>query len=274
MAIDKAALETALDQLTTKAAELAVIVTTLSDEQVQEKYNSVDRAIAAVDRLVVGEGEATPFDGFLRSIGQSVVQAQEDIDIESRKYMLGVKDKPYAQPSMFRIPSVKAEMKFALEKTSSESLGLIFYRRTQQAREQHQQSLSFEIKAVPPTPEMVKALLHDAPGIRLELDPVTRQAILDRVAALPGGDPALTRAPDRPRVLIWGPGDVGDYFLFRATTASNGKLGVWHFKPMPGDAADTIAAVLPYVQEPQHAPLRLWVAKLAEAQVKYLTELG
>jgi len=271
MAIDKKSLRSALEELSKLAEQLRSRVNGLSDEQILRGYEFVDRAISDVDRLLATEGEVTAFDDFLHSVGKSVINAQEEIDIESMKYLQGVKNNPYLQPSTFRIPSVKAEMKFALEKTKGKRLGLVFYRRTQQAREQHQQSLSFEIKAVPPPVELIKQVLHDAPGIRVELDPTRRKEILDIVEKVHGVRAPLTNAIDRPRVLIWVPGDDPEYFLFRGT---RDKLGVWHLSIKSDRLEDSLVEILPYRVEARHAPLRKWVVKFAEAQVKYFRELG
>lgn len=276
MPIPRTELKEALQNLRRTAKDLykAIEETEMTDEQLRNKYASVDSAIASVDGIMAGEGEKTNFTQFFHEVGRSLVGAQEMLDDESGAYLKRIQSggRDYIHPSVFRIPTLKAEVKFAFEKIDSKGVNLIFYRRTQQAKEQHQQSLTFELASAPPPPEVVARLKRTIPSIDLVLVPADRKAILDR---LPAQQPPLTRKIDQPRVLIWEAAGAKEYFLARALKSdSQNKVGIWHLS-LSGQAPElkTVVAFKDNVPSETRLPLHAWVLKLAEAQFHYLESL-
>jgi len=275
VAIPRLALQEALLALKRESSALRNFIadhSNATDEQIRSKYAAVDDAIAAVDGIMSGEGETTSFSGFLEGIGKSLVNAQQQLDVESGKYLSQIGDRDYVQPSVFRIPTVTASMKFAFEKVNSEQVNLIFYRRTQQAKEQHQQSLTFELASAPPPPEVTARLKRAMPSIGLVLVPLDRARMLDALAPMP----PLTRKIDRPLVLIWPAGGDREFFFARALKSdAEKKAGVWHGS-FAGEQP-VVQAVVPFtadVPPSTRLPLRDWILKLAAAQAKFLGSLS
>lgn len=128
------------------------------------------RALVAPVRLayqalvgLAGARSSTDLGDFMRSVGAAVVDAQRQLDTASKQYVreivagdaesLGA----MVQPAVYRLPKVSAAVKFAFESIDTERVGLIFYSDTETAKSSHQQSIEFEIVAVPPTPEALAA---------------------------------------------------------------------------------------------------------------------
>ncbi len=276
MPIPRLELKEALQNLRQAAKDLflAIEENEITDEEIKNQYATVDSAIASVDGIMAGEGEKTDFKQFFHEVGRSLVGAQEMLDEESGAYLKRIQSgaRDYIQPAVFRIPRLKADVKFAFEKVSREGVNLIFYRRTQQAKEQHQQSLSFELASAPPPPEVVARLRQIAPAIELVLVPADRKAILER---LPAQEPPLTRKIDLPRVLIWPAAGAQEFFLARALkTDADNKVGIWHLV-LSGQEPELkeVVAFKATVPSATRLPLRAWVLKLAEAQFQYLESL-
>jgi hypothetical protein len=276
MPIPRTDLKEALQRLRDTSRDLLNTIDELTtDEAILAEYGKVDAAIGSVDGIISGEGQKTSFSEFLQNVGRSLVRAQEKLDEESGAYLKRLQsgDRDFVQPSVFRIPRMSAEMKFAFDKIDSKRVGLIFYRRTSQAREQHQQSLTFELATAPPPPETIARLRREAarlevPSIDLILSPADRDVILSPLRNIS----PLGRPIDRARVLIWGAGGKSEYFLARAfVTDPAEKVGLWHLD-LSGDEP-ILKVVVPFdpgIAPDTRAPLRAWVLRLAEAQARYL----
>jgi hypothetical protein len=95
---------------------------------------------------------------------------------------------------MFRLPKLKATMKCAVKRTEEEGLNLLFYRDVAQASVQHQQTIDFELVAVPPPPEagLVPGRFFSLmPRIDLVLDAADRRALLELLGRDAAGNAAL-----------------------------------------------------------------------------------
>jgi len=275
MPIPRTDLKEALQRLRDASRDLLNIMDELTtDEAILAEYGKVDAAIGSVDGIISGEGQKTSFSEFLQNVGCSLVRAQEKLDEESGAYLKRLQsgDRDFVQPSVFRIPKMSAEMKFAFGKIDSKRVGLIFYRRTSQAREQHQQSLTFELATAPPPPETIARLRREAtklevPSIDLILSTADRDVILNPLRNIS----PLGRPIDRTRVLIWAAGGKSEYFLARAfVTDPAGKVGLWHLD-LSGEEP-ILKVVVPFdpgIDPDTRAPLRAWVLRLAEAQARF-----
>src|SRR5262245_25768312 len=56
------------------------------------------------------------FDGFFAEIADGFVNAQSKLDLASAQYLKQISVQPHVLPSVFRIPKLNADLKFALEK--------------------------------------------------------------------------------------------------------------------------------------------------------------
>jgi hypothetical protein len=92
------------------------------------------------------------FAEFLNEVSGAMIEAQEQLERQTEAYLAGTSN-PRPLPSLFRIPRLQAKMKFALDTKTDEKLGLIFSRSSESEGTQLEQSLEFDILAVPPPPE-------------------------------------------------------------------------------------------------------------------------
>lgn|GEM_PF-5143545 len=163
------------------------------------------------------DDQKADFAEFFEAVGQGLVTAQSKMDEASREYLKSVAASPYLLPSVYRIPKLTAQMKFALTKEKEKGFNVFFFGNESKAQTMHQQSVEFEIVSAPPP-----APGFDAP-FRYEpvLSPARRAAILDLLKTV-GAPAALTAAPfDRALILAT---DANGYLLIRSDA---GKVGLW-----------------------------------------------
>jgi hypothetical protein len=96
------------------------------------------------------------FSDFLSEVGKSMVEAQNQLDEETRKYLGGTAAQ--AMPTMFRIPRLNASLKFELQQKDDKTLNFIVFRDASQTSESRQHALEFEIVAAPPPPGFLPPL--------------------------------------------------------------------------------------------------------------------
>lgn len=200
MAIDKEAAITAAEDLFDAVSSLAK----------ELRHNRLDNALAEFETVkskypvlatAMGEdGERVEFGGLMRSIGASLVEAQRGLDRESERYTGGAFGRG-GQATAYRIPRLKADLKFALEKVKGKEVNLLIYRQSEEAKELHQQAVEFEIAAVPPSADALRWIQQQAPRAEPVLAPAHREDILDKLDktdVLSGPSRvALKEAPDR-----------------------------------------------------------------------------
>jgi len=98
----------------------------------------------------------TGFSDFLTEVGKAMVEAQNKLDEETRKYLGGTAAQ--AMPTMFRLPRLNASVRFELQNRGGKGLNFIVYRDTTEKTESRQHALEFEIVAAPPPPGFLPAL--------------------------------------------------------------------------------------------------------------------
>ena len=158
-----------LDALRNRATQLKG-----QDRVSGEDIDDLKELLAQVERAVSG-GDASQLDAFFRSVGASLVSAQQDLDRRSRDYQ--AKGAPL--PTQFRIPRAEARFQFAISKVSDQGIGLIVYNsRTRQEQSQHHE-ISFEIASAPVTPDQ----LGLPPGLQ-QAGMAVRELLRQRLAAL------------------------------------------------------------------------------------------
>lgn len=188
MSIRKTTLIPALQALAEelRALELVAQAPHVTEFRAEDLRPQFDALRAKFDRLseLLPDARTTDFATFLRSIGESFVRAQQNLDAQSELYLRETAGQSHLFPTVFRIPKLTAEIKFALEKLSGQQLNLLFYQRKDEASSLHQQSLSFEIVAAPLPPEMQRQLTNAVPLLELLLDPRARDAIFETIQNL------------------------------------------------------------------------------------------
>ncbi|MFN0066781.1 MAG: hypothetical protein ACKVYV_04005 [Limisphaerales bacterium] len=128
-----------------------------------------------------GGAASADFADFLTNVGKAMVRAQQDLDAESQKYAAT----PVGQtlPSLFRLPRVGAQMKFALEKVEGSKLGLVFFGRKSESSERYEHTLDFEVVAVPAPADTPTGPLPVAPAAPPGPGPLASPTGRDRVMA-------------------------------------------------------------------------------------------
>ena len=185
------------------------------------------------------EGQVSEFGEFFAAVGDSVVRAQKKLDSESELYLEEIRHKDHILPSVFRIPKVSAEIKFALQSVEARKINLLFYSIKEQSQEKHEQSVRFDIVAAPPPQEAVQRIAARAkdggkpPKIEFILALAERHQIFRKLEILvPGKNiDRLQAKPDR--VLIIPEGPEGQYYLLLADPDTEKNIGVWRLDLLP-----------------------------------------
>jgi hypothetical protein len=209
-----------------------------------EKDPLFQRFLSSCSLAVVPEAaiDATniEFRNFLENMSQSMVQTQQLLDNESTRYLAATAGKAHIQPSVFRIPKLSAQMRFALEIQNGKTLNLVFYKQDEKTTSRNEQAIDFEVVTVPAPPGALQSVAKLAPRLDLVLDPFERQKVLDGIGAAtapadPKGlsfGPILDAAavPNNPDVVIVSaeadPG-TSQYLVFLATEDTDHSVGVW-----------------------------------------------
>jgi hypothetical protein len=116
---------------------------------------SVERlldAAARVEQRFPGCAEDQPISDFFDDVASSLVEAQQRLDQRSLRYLDG---RPLL-PTTYRIPSLHAEMSFAVEATRGKRIKARLYREEQRQQAKREQRLSFDILAAPLDPGFVR----------------------------------------------------------------------------------------------------------------------
>ena len=92
--------------------------------------------------VVVTDQERLGFSQFLSNIGTAMLDTQRELDSQSLAYLQENSQNRHVLPSIFRLPKLSAEMKFALEKQDERTVNLVFFKNQTMAKEMHQQSSS------------------------------------------------------------------------------------------------------------------------------------
>lgn len=218
------------------------------------------------------------FDQFFKSVADGYIKAQGGLDDASMEYLKSVSGQPHVLPSIFKIPKLAAEVKFALDKVEGETVQFIFFKNQTTSETRNEQTVNFEIVAAPPpagmvTPTPAPALV--APIIVTTVFSKTRRAeIFDAIKKAPGTDANLDRPnllldPDAVIILAL---DGGRLLLMAANKNAPGNVGVWYLATNPpvlvaarkfggGTGADANIIVM-----------RDLISTLGEAQKKFLSK--
>ncbi len=241
----------------------------------------------------------TSFGDFISSVGRSVADAQSDLDREARNHVARSKSLggPLL-PTLYRIPKLSAEVKFAFEKRTDRGLNLLFFSKKENSSEEHQQSISFDIVAVPPPPELVERLESGVPAVRLVLEPRVRERIFKAIRGavfdkpdkggnldskdeeiltetIGAGLVPIPAKADRVIILESVPNPNEEYVLVLASqdaaTVPSHRIGIWHMGMKPAVSFNTS---LRFEQKnyatTNQSPLRSLMAALGDQQAEVL----
>jgi hypothetical protein len=173
------------------------------------------------------------FADFFLKVGKGLVDAQRKMDSESLVYLQEVSSQPHVLPTIFRIPKLSANVKFALTQEQDKSVGIIFYKDETKAQTLNQQSVEFDIVSVPAPAQLSSPL-----SVTLILSKTQRQEILKAVGdyRVPGdttgantearlGLRAALANPDQ--IIIYSPSVEGNFYLAFANADLEQNVGFW-----------------------------------------------
>jgi hypothetical protein len=228
------------------------------------------------------------FDEFFASVANGYIAAQKNLDVASSEYLKTVIGQPHVFPSVFKIPKLAAEVKFALDKIDKETVGLIFYKNQTSSETRNEQTVHFEIIAAPPPPGVVAQMPTDVlispVFVTTVFSKSRRGEIFDAIKKykLPGDNTGTQtdKTLDRPN-LLQDPDTViivsvdGDrrFLLTTANAGVAGNVGVWYFDFEAQPPA--LAVVRKFGGADANITLlRDLIVRLGDAQKKFLNKLA
>ncbi len=183
------------------------------------------------------EPDPISFESFINRIGRGLVAAQEMLDAQSAEYLTATAAQPHILPSIFRVPKITAQMKFALRVEKGQDLNLLFFSKRDQTESQNEQAIDFEVVSVPAPPGASQQLLAVGPAMDLVLDPALHACLIENVLAAPDADdtgPLVAAARDAElsrRIVALAfsaaSGQPPRFLLFHATPDSDKSVGLW-----------------------------------------------
>lgn len=224
--------------------------------------------------------DSTSLEDFFSRVGSSLVSAQRQLDQRSREYLseLDAAGAGSDMGTLYRIPKVSAELKFALEKVDKDGVNLLIHKQGSEASTLNQQSVQFEITAVPAPATTLEAVRRLAPHVDLMLDPGPRQKVFEALQGVmetlsPVEQAVLGGQQDR--ILVVDLGDESYLLMFGRRQTGAGPM-IWLASLDPplltsmtegldtGDSADPRAGV---------AALQTWLDGLGSRQGDFLRGL-
>ena len=200
--------------------------------------------------------EEVDFAEFLAEIGDSVVETQRKLDQQSMAYLEEIKPNKQIAPAIYRIPKVKANIKFGMRSIKQKGFNIIVAQQRQEDEKMLNQSLDFEIISVPPPPDFQQSLSGEVPGIGFIFSRPLRDAIFSAIAAYnttpghpqPGlNKDFLTAARKQVLILQVGPAMVEgmqDYLLLAANNEAAKNVGIWYLRLDPAGKQKTVLEII------------------------------
>lgn len=230
----------------------------------------------------------TGFGRFIATIGESVVDAQRSLDSESQRYLAETAGRSEVLPSVFRIPRVRADIKFALRETRQRGVNVVLFQSRTGAETMHQQSLKFDIVSIPPPPELGPALRAGKivlPHIEFVLSSVERERIrevLRRVESAPSKISNMLQDVHFDRVLFLRAGPFGEpeagepspeqFLVVYVDRAA--KMGIWQLTLGTPPRLQTVVEFGGELQPgTDSAVLKRFIGHLCDAQEQVLEGL-
>jgi hypothetical protein len=207
---------------------------------------ATDRGTAALAAGPKDDTASFDFADFFLKVGQGLVDAQRKMDSESLVYLQEVSSQPHVLPSIFRIPKLSANVKFALTQEQDKSVGIVFYKDETKAQTLNQQSVEFDIVSVPAPTQLSSPL-----SVTLILSRTQRQVILKAVGdyRVPGDTTGAdtearlglrTALANPDQIIIYSPGVDGNFYLAFAHADLDQNVGFW-FANLKSSPAQVVA---------------------------------
>lgn len=269
----------ALEKLKSAKTEKAV---SDSLQNLIEARENLDEAIARLSTLC-DQPPPTSFADFLSDVGDAAVATQRKLDEQNIRSVQLALASGQAPSGVFRLPSVKGEVKFGLSKTSGKKLGLVFYSRKTSEESRNEQSMQFEIVSTPPPPELLQraarreAFLHEDQRrldfvLRPELVPENRAEVLKIFRTSIPNYTENTALSDHllSRIIILPALKPGLSFLLYADEQGANRVGIWQVDL--GDGSLRVVWRLDSKGSPTEDidPFRRWILALGKRQEELL----
>ena len=253
-------------------------------EQLEAQFVAANLAVREVlPAAARAAQDPVPFEfgDFFKKVSDGFIRAQENLDAASAKYLTAVSRQPHALPSVFRIPRVAADVKFALEHKEGKSINLLFFKDEDSATTLNQQTVQFEIVSAPPPAGLLVGPVSAFPVLsksrRAELFKLIQEFLL------PGMTAAQTnQLLDRPR-LVADPDTViiisveGDsrFLLTVASNATAGNVGFWYLEILPEDNKVNLAVIRKFGSgtDPNIGKVGEFIFKIGTLQKEFLSKL-
>lgn len=220
------------------------------------------------------------FDGFFTEVAEGFINAQSKLDEASAEYLKQVSDKPHVLPSVFRMPKLDADMKFALEKQTGKGIQLLFFKNESTTTNLNEQSVHFEIVAAPPPAGLSISPVVVAPLLSKIRRAELFKAIQDYLLPAPNNTPAKTDAALDRKNLVASPDNViviavndRSFLLTVADGKASGNIGVWYFET--GDSSFlSVLRKFGLNTDLNIAQVADFIFKLGTAQKEFLSRLS
>jgi hypothetical protein len=197
----------------------------------------------AVEGVEPSDESRVSIQTFFESISHSLSEAQKTLDDHSAEYLQGIAGKDYLPPAVFRLPRLKAQLKFAMREVTSSGFDIVVFTKRKEQEELQEQTIDFEMVSAPPAVEVVRDVDRMALQVRFVLlGPESRRLGTELGAWLEAHG---SRASDRDRALItqferdranviaFKPLHSKAVWLLARYPRPNGepRLGLWRFDP-------------------------------------------
>lgn len=244
---------------------------------------AVQEVLPAAAGVAAAATDPVPFEfgEFFKKVADGFIRAQQNLDAASAQYLTAVSKQPHALPSVFRIPRVAADVKFALEHKEGKIINLLFFKDEDTATTLNQQTVQFEIVSAPPPVGFAVAPVSAFPVLSKSRRAELFKAIQD--FKLPNMTVAQTNtALDRPR-LVADPDTViiisvdGDsrFLLTVASNATPGNVGFWYLEIVPETNEVSVAVIRKFGSgtDPNIGKVGAFIFTLGTTQKEFLTDL-
>lgn len=236
---------------------------------------SVTGQLPAVALRAEPEPERIQLQNFLKQMSTAVVDAQSMLDAKSAEYLAATAGKPHILPSVFRVPKLTAQMKFALEVEQGKQVNLLFYKRDEKTTSRNEQGIDFDVVSVPAPPGATDALGLFGPRLDLLLDPLERERVLDAVKQ--GGLADVTKiadeAPKRLLILSLPVQKDRSEYLVLGTGEKDISVGLWRLI-IPPAGPPKLENIYPLNRKnaPNEDVFKQIVEKVANLQEEFFTD--
>ncbi len=252
---------------------------------INTELKKVKKKLASGQTKEEKDEEKVGFSTFLSEMSEAAIEAQKNLDVASKEYLDSITGKNHILPTIFRIPKLTADIKFAMERKGTEKVNLIFYSKGKDEIERNQQSLQFDIIATPPTPEVIQKL-NKVRQIELVLSPQLRKEIFkivkDNLDKLDGEDKVklknledlLKKQEMKRRFIICPTGHENCFFLLYAEKSGVHRISLWHLNMnvIEQKKVLTVVCVLNSVED-SFEPLKNYILEQAEQQANFLKQI-